>query len=219
MKNDCNFKTLDWKSGVYSKYKPFLQRDREVIKKLLKGVEGRRPSEVQSALLRRHLLELTQSFLLPLERYIARLMPLQRNVSPFKRTPVLQRFSQDEFLKTLDTSGPQLTSGIKGDWAGLYKRFFLSRNFVLWYDSRENEANQKLGLLHIEAISGANLVDWIRDKDEVEVVDLVLRLKEKLMLIETENLPVSADVAEKLHTHLCQIIETLPEDLQGILRK
>lgn len=43
-----------------------------------------RPVEVQSALLRRHLLELTQSFMIPLERYVASLMPLQKNVSPYK---------------------------------------------------------------------------------------------------------------------------------------
>ena len=40
--------------------------------------------QVQSALLRRHMLELTQSFMIPLERYVASLMPLHRNISPYK---------------------------------------------------------------------------------------------------------------------------------------
>lgn len=54
------------------------------MKRLLKGVQTGRPVEVQTALLRRHLLELTQSFMIPLERYVASLMPLQKNICPYK---------------------------------------------------------------------------------------------------------------------------------------
>lgn len=70
--------------GVYTTYKPFLQKDKNIIKKLMGGISSKRPYEVQSAILRRHLLELTQSFMIPLERYIASLMPLQKSISPFK---------------------------------------------------------------------------------------------------------------------------------------
>jgi len=44
----------------------------------------KRPANVQTVLLKRHLLELTHSFMIPLERYIASCMPLQKNISPFK---------------------------------------------------------------------------------------------------------------------------------------
>ena len=36
------------------------------MKKVLKGVQNKRPKEVQNVILRRHLLELTQSFMIPL---------------------------------------------------------------------------------------------------------------------------------------------------------
>lgn len=75
---------LDSKPGVYTQYQPFLHKDKIILKKVLKGVQTKRPGEVQSALLRRHLLELTQSFMIPLERYMGTLMPLQKNISPFK---------------------------------------------------------------------------------------------------------------------------------------
>lgn len=55
-----------------------------LVKRLLKGVQTGRPVEVQTALLRRHMLELTQSFMIPLERYVASLMPLQKNICPYK---------------------------------------------------------------------------------------------------------------------------------------
>ncbi|CAG2105847.1 unnamed protein product [Medioppia subpectinata] len=212
-------KTLDSKTGVYTKYRPFLQKDREILKKLVKGVESRRPSEVQSALLRRFFTELTQSFLIPLERYFASLMPLQKNVSPFKRTPILQHFRPDDFLRSLETSGPQLTSGVKGDWTGLYTKFLRCPNFVCWYDTRLREANQKLRVLHMEAISAANLTDWIRDKAEVEVVDLILRLKDKLSAVESDGLPLNGETVDKLRANLNQLIDTLPEDLKAILNK
>jgi Stabilization of polarity axis len=75
---------VDCKPGVYTSYRPYLQRDKVLLKIIAKGVQTRRPNEVQSALIRRHFLELTQSFIIPLERYMARLMPLQKTISPYK---------------------------------------------------------------------------------------------------------------------------------------
>lgn len=84
IKKSENLKILDSKPGVYTEYKPFLQKDKAIIKKLLRGIQTKRPGEAQTVLLRRHLIELTESFMIPLERYIASLMPLQKNISPFK---------------------------------------------------------------------------------------------------------------------------------------
>ncbi|KAG8225110.1 hypothetical protein J437_LFUL004031 [Ladona fulva] len=119
------------------------------------GVQTKRPFEVQTALLRRHLLELTQSFMIPLERYMASLMPLQKNISPYKAAPTPRPFNPDDFIATLGTSGPQLTSGTKGDWVGLYRRFFRSANFSGWFNTRYREVSQKLQILQLEALSDA----------------------------------------------------------------
>ncbi|XP_077540592.1 protein DENND6B [Haemaphysalis longicornis] len=217
LKKAGQLRTLDSKPGLYTQYKPFLQKDKVLLKKLSKGVQTRRPSEVQSALLKRYLLELTQSFMIPLERYMASLMPLQRNISPYKGTPSLKPFNQDDFLRSLDTAGPQLTTGIKGDWAALYRRFFKSSNFIGWYQGRRKEASQKLQALHAEAISDADLLLWTRDKEEVEVVDLVLRLKDKLVCGEKGSLPVTPQTMAKLRRHVHAIVSGLPEDLQQVL--
>ncbi len=83
-------------AGLYTAHKTFLHKDKILIKRLLKvnehvaacrqlkafshrtwkhqncvclqGIQRKRPSEAQSAILRRHLLELTQSFIIPLVR-------------------------------------------------------------------------------------------------------------------------------------------------------
>lgn len=55
------------------------------------------------------------------ERYVASLMPLQKSISPWKSPPQLRAFISQDFMKTLEKAGPQLTSRLKGDWIGLYR--------------------------------------------------------------------------------------------------
>ncbi|XP_043934710.1 protein DENND6A isoform X2 [Protopterus annectens] len=214
-----SLKTLDSKPGVYTSYKPFLNKDEDIIKQLQKGVQQKRPSEAQSAILRRYFLELTQSFIIPLERYVASLMPLQKSISPWKSPPQLRSFNQEEFMKTLEKTGPQLTSRLKGDWIGLYRQFLKSPNFDGWFRERRKEMTKKLEALHLEALCNEDLQLWIQKHTEVEVVDLVLKLREKMAQAEQEHLPLKQETKEKLRLHIDGIIFALPEDLQAILVK
>lgn len=111
----------DLPSGLYTSYTAHLHRDKALLKRLLKGVQKKRPWDVLSALLRQHLLELTQSFIIPLEHYMASLMPLQKSITPWKSPPQICPFRQDDFLRSLEHAGPQLTCILKGDWLGLYR--------------------------------------------------------------------------------------------------
>ncbi|XP_025755654.1 protein DENND6B isoform X1 [Oreochromis niloticus] len=217
VKKLSKLKTLDTKPGIYTAYKTFLHKDKILIKRLLKGIQRKRPSEVQSAILRRHLLELTQSFIIPLERYMASLMPLQRSVTPWKTPPQIRPFSQDEFLSTLDHAGPQLTSLLRGDWIGLYRKFFRSPNFDGWYRHRHREMTQKLESLHLEVICDADLLGWTKDKSEVEIVDLILKLREKLIKARRQQLQLRDGVMDKLDSFITSIISSLPADLQSVL--
>uniref|UniRef100_A0A673M817 Protein DENND6B-like n=1 Tax=Sinocyclocheilus rhinocerous TaxID=307959 RepID=A0A673M817_9TELE len=217
VKKLAKLKTLDTKTGIYTAYKTFLHKDKALIKRLLKGIQKKRPSEVQSAILRRHLLEQTQSFILPLERYLESLMPPQRSMSPWKTPPQIRSFSQDEFMKTLEQAGPQLT--LKGDWTGLYRRFFRSPNFDGWYRFRHREMTQKVECLHLEAICAADLLTWTKDKSEVEIVDLILKLREKLTRARKHQLPVKEELLERLEQSIQTIISSLPEDLQTLLHR
>ncbi|MGH0152051.1 UNVERIFIED_CONTAM: hypothetical protein FKN15_073266 [Acipenser sinensis] len=270
-----NLKTLDSKPGVYSAYKPFLNRDEDIIKQLQKGIQQKRPSAAQNAILRRYFLELTQSFIIPLT------------------PPQLRAFSQEEFMKTLEKTGPQLTSHLKGDWIGLYRyavlltgapglmlyavlltgapglmlyavlltgapglmlyavlltgapglmlyavlltgalglmlyavlltgswQFLKSPNFDGWFRTRRKEVSQKLEALHLEALCEEDLLLRIQKHTEVETVDLVLKLKDKLVQAERDQLPVKPETLVKLRTHIEAVILALPADLQGILLK
>ncbi|XP_039917356.1 protein DENND6B [Hirundo rustica] len=217
VKKLAKLKTLDTKPGIYTSYKTFLHKDKTLIKRLLKGIQRKRPSEVQSALLRRHLLELTQSFIIPLEHYMASLMPLQRAITPWKNPPQIRPFCQEDFMRSLEHAGPQLTCVLKGDWLGLYRRFFKSPNFDGWFRQRHREMTQKLEALHLEAICEADIVAWMKDKSEVEIVDLVLKLREKLVRARCQPLPVKEETLRRVGLYIDTVIGSLPEDLQAVL--
>uniref|UniRef100_A0A7N5ZVJ6 UDENN domain-containing protein n=1 Tax=Anabas testudineus TaxID=64144 RepID=A0A7N5ZVJ6_ANATE len=206
-----NLKTLDSKPGVYTAYKPYLNKDEEIIKQLQKGVQQKRPSAAQNAILRRYFLELTQSFIIPLERYVASLMPLQKSISPWKSPPQLRPFIQQDFMKTLEKAGPQLTSRLKGDWIGLYRHFLKSPNFDGWFRSRRKEMTQKLEALHLEA-----LCEEVRSQGRKEGGR---EGRENVWLKVKEQLPVRPGTLAKLRAHIEAVILALPEDLQGILHK
>lgn len=153
--------------------------------------------------------------MIPLERYVASLMPLQKNISPYKAIPSLRPFNPDDFLATLELYGPQLTTGIRGDWEGLYRRFFRSINFSVWFNARYEEVSDKLSKLHLQALSDADLSGWACSRSEVEVVDMVLRLRAKLTTADT--LHVSQHTRDKLNANLQTLFKSLPEDLQSVL--
>ncbi|KAF3430434.1 hypothetical protein E2986_01197 [Frieseomelitta varia] len=188
------------------------------------GIQTKRPGEVQTALLKRHLIELTESFMIPLERYIASLMPLQKDISPFKvisfclATPIPELFNPDDFLATLSSAGPQLTTGIKGDWVGLYRRFFRSPNFSGWFYTRHTELSQKLEVIQLEALSQADLKTWVQGKQEVELVDMILRIRQKLEKTYIDEVPIDNSVRVKLQERINDITHTLPDDLKDILK-
>ncbi|XP_047406481.1 protein DENND6B isoform X2 [Sciurus carolinensis] len=217
LKKPSRLKTLDTKPGLYTSYTAHLHRDKSLLKRLLKGVQKKRPWDVQSALLRQHLLELTQSFIIPLEHYMASLMPLQKSITPWKTPPQIRPFRQEDFLRSLEHAGPQLTCILKGDWLGLYRRFFKSPHFDGWYRQRHKEMAQRLEALHLEAICEANIETWMQDKSEVEVVDLVLKLREKLVRAQSHQLPVKEATLQRAQLYIETVIGSLPKDLQAVL--
>nr|XP_019788674.1 protein DENND6B isoform X5 [Tursiops truncatus] len=187
LKKPSRLKTLDTKPGLYTAYTTYLHRDKALLRRLLK------------------------------EHYMASLMPLQKSITPWKTPPQIHPFRQDDFLRSLERSGPQLTCLLKGDWLGLYRRFFKSPHFDGWYRQRHKEMAQKLEALHLEAICEANLEIWMQDKSEVEVVDLVLKLRERLVRAQGHQLPVKEATLKRARLYIETVVGSLPKDLQVVL--
>src|SRR5262249_55860092 len=141
----------DAKPGVHTDYKPFLERDKSIVKQIeaklsaaqmmgssasATNLHGAAPMSARSRLnaaqceasehLRAYFLRLTQSFIIPLERYVSTLMPLHRRISAFRPLPTLRAFDADELLRAVEQHGPEETCGVRGDWKGLYRKFLKS---------------------------------------------------------------------------------------------
>ncbi|UJR28440.1 hypothetical protein I4U23_009680 [Adineta vaga] len=228
--NNSSHLTFDMKPGLYTKYKPHLQRDKIILKKLQSSNSQQRPDTVQNALIRRFFLELTQSFIIPLERYFVSLLPLRKYYQPNRKPPTIKNFDNEEFLKTLDQYGPQLTSGLKGDWKDLYKHFITTPNFRLWLSDRQQEGNAKIFSLYIETIANCRLEEDLKlsKLTEVELVDLLLKFHELIQRLEskTDDLLLTIDQSNKNdYRHKLQmkikiiINEKLSEDMKLLFSK
>lgn len=184
-------------SYLKTSHRRFLQRDTAFVKKIQNGVKLKRPNFVQTLLIQRHFHELTQSFLFPLERYLSLLMPLKREINPFKLDPPQPRpFREAEFLQSIERNGPQLTSTLKGDWSGLYRRFLQSPNFAFWLEQRVLDQRTELQLLHLETLTTVDVKSWAVGKAEVEIVDLVLKVRQKLVFLQKEFLGGDVEAVE-----------------------
>lgn len=208
------------RQGVNTKLRPFLNKDRNFLTKILRSNKAHgsnRPNNVQTALIRRWLIELTQSFFMPLERYLTQLMPLHSRISPFKAPPELPPIDIEAFISTLDTSGPQLTTKVKGDWLGLYRKFFSSSNFYSWYRDRKSEIDRKLWSLHMDSFLDIDLPQVIKSKEEVEIVDMVIFLKRRLAqaINKSHEYQFTCDNLDQFKDKLAELINTLPEDLRS----
>lgn len=203
--------------GIYTRYKPCLGKDKLFLKKIGKGTNGTRPMEVQDAMITNYISELTYSFMIPLERYIGSLMPLQRSISPWKCCPKLRKFNIEEFIQTLPGYGPQLTSKIKSDWPQLYRKFFKSPNFENWFDGKKQQVNQKLELLHLEALCQADIAMWIDKREEVEIVDIYMQTEKKYS--SNRNPLITGEIRTQLQAQMEIILNALPADLKEVIQK
>ncbi|XP_002168763.2 protein DENND6A [Hydra vulgaris] len=212
-------KTVDFIPGIYTKYKACLSKDKALVRKIERAIKANQSVETLNGFLCKYVIELTQSFLIPLERYIGSLMPLQRSILPWKSPPKLKKFNIDEFVATLPIYGPHLTSKLKGNWTLLYQKFFKSPNFEVWFCKRRQEVNNKLEILHLEALCNADVNSWTKGKDEVEIVDLYMYVKKTLLYCKTGNVYVSPSIRHDLHSQLLMVLKALPSDLQEVLKK
>jgi len=206
--------SLRGKPGFYTRYKSFLNKDKQ-LRRLNRG-EHQRPSEVEDIMARRYLTELTHTFMIPLEQYVSSLMPLQRSISPYRHPPLLQPFHRDTFLATIQDGGPKVNSELKGNWRELYRRFLRSPNFEMWFTSKRHEANQRLELLHAQCLCDADIYGWMSGKHEVEVVDMLLWIRDRYDAL--SRLGTKPEMKAHLKNHIDTLLGVVPADLQVTLK-
>lgn len=199
----------DYKQGVQSTHKALVEPESKILKQLISPTSSSSLSSLSSSLsssptnspppssplsaavnnelLRRHFLRLTESFLVPLERYFTSLMPLARNISLFNRPPRLKPFNKAEFLDIIASLDKGYIINNKSKEIELYKRFLLCANFQGWFQERKQAALQQLTILYRKIIFEADIPTLLKGRNNVETVDLYMRLREQLIAEEAKK--------------------------------
>merc|ERR1711991_473744 len=109
---------------------------------------------------------------------------------------------------------PVISTSKKIQWADLYAAFFDSPNFGWWLKSRLRAARTRIRDLYLAALYDADIPAWINGKDEIVVVDLLLRLRSQLSRFPDDPPKIRSRIAE----HVDVIVSYLPDDLQASLK-
>ncbi|KAI8996795.1 hypothetical protein BDB01DRAFT_768514 [Pilobolus umbonatus] len=142
---------FNFTQGVISKRKSVISRDRELIKMLTEAsVRGYPPDWILNNILRRHFVDLTEKFLVPLNRYFSTLIPV--NISSDGDPPRLRPFQTDQFMKSLREHGPQLPfktsfktrTSTRDPTKELYTQFLKCGNFATWLQQRTLKAEVEI---------------------------------------------------------------------------
>ncbi|RUP50065.1 hypothetical protein BC936DRAFT_140480 [Jimgerdemannia flammicorona] len=181
-------KKIGW--GVTSKRKSVITKDRALLKMFAEAAVRDVPApHVLNNILRRHFVDLTEKFLVPLNRYFSTLIPVNMSLSG-KQQPQLKPFSTDSFMKSLKEHGPQLpfksafsTRASATDVTKeLYSHFLKCGNFATWLRLRTQEAQRELHKKYVQMLCDSDMREWMRGRHEVELVDLLLKVKHELVI-------------------------------------
>ncbi|KAI7849747.1 hypothetical protein BDC45DRAFT_593265 [Circinella umbellata] len=164
---------FEFVQGVTSKRKAIIAKDRQLLKMLTEAsMRGHPPDWVLNNMLRRHFVDLTGKFLVPLDRYFSTLIPAP--VGP----PQLRPFQTEQFMKSLKDHQRQLpfkstfkTRTTSADpMRDLYAQFLKCGNFATWLQHRTTEAQSEIMNYYIQKLceeadsrSSADLKSRIRD--------------------------------------------------------
>ncbi|KAL2918131.1 hypothetical protein HK105_202058 [Polyrhizophydium stewartii] len=170
-----------------AKHKPFLSRDKRLLKDLIEAGAQGQPVQAINNMIRRHFTELTDRFLQPLNRYFESLVvgnPAQMTLSCLRSRPEIKPFRQDTFLRQIEQSVPSLPVSAKRPIPDLYRLFLKSPSFAAWLQHRTAEVGREWRQKYFDTICAADIDGWARARlaahSDVECIDLLLRLRDEL---------------------------------------
>ncbi|TPX61088.1 hypothetical protein PhCBS80983_g01368 [Powellomyces hirtus] len=153
------------------KHKPFLSKDRGLIKEVVEAAIRGKPTHVLNNMLRRHFMDLTERFIQPLNKHFQSLVmgnPQTMTLSNIRARPEIRPFKQESFLDIVDTltAGTQsfLPVHTKRPLRDLYRAFLLSPNFAAWLQHRTEEVFRDWRRKYIAVLCTSDVENWAKDK-------------------------------------------------------
>ncbi|KAG0306834.1 Protein dennd6a [Linnemannia gamsii] len=179
--------SLDFVQGLVTKRKGAIAKDTNLLCMLAEATANRSsPDYLLDNILRKHFVTLTEKFLVPLNRYFATLVPNDISLSSTLQFPHIAPFKQQTFLKFLAKNPPAITfktpafKSSSEACQSFYKDFLKCGNFATWLRLRTIAAQNELRRRYLEILSLGDVAGWVKGRNEVEVVDLLVRMREEL---------------------------------------
>ncbi|CAG8618772.1 5455_t:CDS:10 [Gigaspora margarita] len=195
--------SLDFVQGVKSKRKSVIAKDKAILKRLAEAVARGYPPD------------LTEKFLVPLNRYFSTLIPFHITLSSSQEPPQLKPFKTDSFLKSLQEHGPQIPFKTKKfqtntteTYLNFYTQFLKCGNFATWLRQRTIEAQNELRKRYLQVLCEGDVKSWMVGKHEMELVDLLVRVKDELKLSKQDSLTDSQSLVNRECDHVSLSIPT-----------
>ncbi|KAJ3186489.1 Protein dennd6a [Gaertneriomyces sp. JEL0708] len=181
------------------KHKPYLSKDRKLIKEVVEAALRGKPTHLLNNMLRGHFMDLTGRFLQPLNRHFETLVVgshLHMTLSNLRSRPEIRPFKQETFLKSIEQTAPNLPVHCKRPITDLYRAFLMSPNFAAWLQNRTSEVFREWRRRYLEVLAGSDVEKWAKAKlgttflsgtnarrgsGDVECVDLLLRLRDEVV--------------------------------------
>lgn len=179
--------SLDFVQGLVTKRKGAIAKDTNLLCMLAEATANRSsPDYLLDNILRKYFVTLTEKFLVPLNRYFATLVPNDISLSSTLQFPHIAPFKQQTFLKYLAKNPPAITfktpafKSSSEACQSFYKDFLKCGNFATWLRLRTIAAQNELRRRYLEILSLGDVAGWVKGRNEVEVVDLLVRMREEL---------------------------------------
>ncbi|KAI8589363.1 hypothetical protein BDZ88DRAFT_418612 [Geranomyces variabilis] len=194
--------------SISCKHKPFLHKDRALIKEVVEAAIRGKPTHILNNMLRRHFMDLTERFIQPLNKYFQTLVvgnSQTMTLSNIRARPEIRPFRQESFLELVDglTAGKQsfLPVATKRPLKDLYRAFLLSPNFAAWLQHRTEDVFRDWRRRYIAVLCTHDVDAWARERlgdvarspsrrspvrrgsgaGDIECVDLILRVRDEVV--------------------------------------
>ncbi|KAF9399215.1 hypothetical protein BGZ94_005789, partial [Podila epigama] len=108
------------------------------------------------------------------------------SLSSTSQFPTIAPFKQQTFLKFLSKNPPAIqfkTSAFKSSsetCQTFYKDFLKCGNFATWLRLRTIAAQNELRRRYLEILSLGDVARWVKGRNEVELIDLLVRMRDEL---------------------------------------
>ncbi|KAJ3017717.1 Protein dennd6b [Thoreauomyces humboldtii] len=197
--------------SLTSKHKPFLSKDRALIKEVVEAAIRGKPMTVLNNMVRRHFMDLTERFIQPLNKHFQSLVvgnASTMTLSNIRARPEIRPFKQESFLASVDALAASSTNILpvsnKRPLRDLYRAFLLSPNFAAWLQHRTEEVFRDWRRRYLCVLCTHDVTAWARDRltngpsasgrnhsaptggrrgsaGDVECVDLILRIRDEVV--------------------------------------